>query len=80
MRRADICLYLGPAERAELEDLRTDRNTPRKRQAVIVLATADGAGTVAIMRRPGVSKPTVWRWQELYLDDGVPALTPPGSD
>jgi transposase len=80
MRRADICFYLGPAERAELEALRTDCNTPRTRQAVIVLATADGAGNVAIMRRPGMSKPPVWRWQERYLDDGVPGLTPPGSD
>jgi transposase len=39
-----------------------------------VLATADGAGTVAIMRRTGMSKPTVWRWQERYLDEGVPGL------
>ena len=30
MRRTDICLYLGPADRAELEALRTDRNTARK--------------------------------------------------
>jgi len=61
MRRSDICLYLGPADRAELEALRTDRNTPRKLawRADIVVATADGAGTVAIMRRTGMSKPTV---------------------
>jgi len=76
MRRTDICLYLGPADRAELEALRTDRNTPRKLawRASIVLATADGAGTVEIMRRTGMSKPTVWRWQERYLDEGVPGL------
>ena len=48
MRRSDICLYLGPADRAELEALRTDRNTPRKLawRAGIVLATADGAGNL----------------------------------
>jgi len=76
MRRSDICLYLGPADRAELEALRTDRNTPRKLawRADIVLATADGAGTVAIMRRTCMSKPTVWRWQERYLDEGVTGL------
>lgn len=76
MRRSDICLYLGPADRAELEALRTDRNTPRKLawRADIVVATADGAGTVAIMRRTGMSKPTVWRCQERYLDEGVPGL------
>ena len=76
MRRSDICLYLGPVDRAELEALRTDRNTPRKLawRADIVLATADGAGTAAIMRRTGMSKPTVWRWQERYLDEGLPGL------
>ena len=41
MRRSDICLYLGPADRAELEALRTARNTPRKLawRAGIVLGT-----------------------------------------
>ncbi|WP_420542253.1 helix-turn-helix domain-containing protein [Sediminimonas qiaohouensis] len=76
MRRADICLYLGPADRADLQALLTNRNTPRKLawRADIVLATADGQGTVEIMRRTGMSKPTVWRWQERYLDEGVPGL------
>ena len=66
MSRSDICLYLGPADRAELEALRTNRNTPRKLiwRAGIVLATADGVGTVEIMRHTGMSKPTVWRWQD----------------
>ncbi len=76
MRRTNICLYLGPADRAELQALHTNRYTPRKLtwRAVIVLATADGVGTVEIMRRTGTSKPTVWRWQERYLDEGVPGL------
>lgn len=76
MRRDDICLYLGPADRAELEALNSNRNTPRKLvwRAGIVLATADGNGTARIMRRTGMSKPTVWRWQERYLDEGVPGL------
>jgi transposase len=76
MRRSDICLYLGPADRAELQALLNNRNTPRKLawRADIVLATADGQGTVEIMRRTGMSKPTVWRWQERYLDEGVPGL------
>jgi len=76
MRRDDICLYLGPADRSELQALITNRNTPRKLvwRAEIVLATADGQGTFAIMRRTGMSKPTVWRWQERYLDEGVAGL------
>ena len=76
MRRDDICLYLGPADRAQLQALLTDRNTPRKVfwRAEIVLATADGCGTNEIMRRASTSKPTVWRWQARYLDEGVGGL------
>ena len=77
MRRDDICLYLGPANRAKLEALIGDRNTPAKAiwRAEIVLATADGHGTNEIMRRAGKSKPCVWRWQERYVAEGVDGLT-----
>ncbi|CUH38744.1 Transcriptional regulators [Jannaschia seosinensis] len=76
MRRSDICLYLGPVDRAELEALTSNRNTPRKLvwRAEIVLATADGHGTFEIMRRARTSKPTVWRWQQRYLEEGVAGL------
>ena len=76
MRRNDICLYLGPADRAELQALIINRNTARKLvwRAEIVLATADGHGTFEIMRRARTSKPTVWRWQARYLDEGVAGL------
>jgi len=68
--------YLGPADRAELEALTANRNTPRKLvwRAEIILATADGHGTFEIMRRARTSKPTVWRWQARYLDEGVAGL------
>src|SRR5437879_2381799 len=76
MRRDDICLYLSPVGRAKLEEIVADRNSPSKWvwRADIVLATADGFGTNAIMRRTGKSKPCVWRWQERYLNEGVPGL------
>ena len=76
MRRQDICLYLNPADRAKLEEIVASRNSPRKWvwRADIVLASADGLGTNAIMRRTGKSKPCVWRWQERYIDQGVPGL------
>jgi hypothetical protein len=56
--------------------LLSNRNTPRKLvwRAEIVLATADGQGTVEIKRRARTSKPTVWRWQQGYLDEGVAGL------
>jgi hypothetical protein len=42
--------------------------------ARIVLATADGLGTAAIMRTAGVSKTAVWRWQARFMEEGVPGL------
>ena len=76
MRRDDICLYLSPVDRTKLEAIVADRNSPGKWiwRADIVLATADGLGTNAIMRRTGMSKPCVWRWQERYMAEGVPGL------
>ena len=74
--RDNICIYCGPQDRARLERLVADRNTPRKVvwRAEIVLATADGLGTMAIMRRTGKSKPCVWRWQERFVAAGVEGL------
>lgn len=56
MRRDDISLDLGPVDRAQLQALLIDRNTPRKivRRAEIILATADGRATNEIMQRARV--------------------------
>jgi len=74
--RDDICIYVSPSTRARLEQLIADRNTPRKViwRADIVLATADGLGTMAISRRVGRSKLCVWRWQERFIAEGVDGL------
>src|SRR3981189_2104766 len=76
MRRDDICIHVGPVNRARLGGIITDRNSSSKAvwRAEIVLATADGLGTNAIMKRTGKSKPCVWRWQERYVEEGVPGL------
>ena len=76
MRRKDICLYLSPSNRTRLEGLIRDRNTPTKIvwRAKIILATAQGLGTMAIMGYAQVTKRVVWRWQERYLDEGVAGL------
>src|SRR5215472_11693522 len=85
MRRDDICIYVSPANRARLQAIIADRNSKTKTvwRARIVLATADGQGTNAIMRLTGTSKPCVWRWQERYIAEGVEGLLrdktrPPG--
>jgi transposase len=86
MRRDDICLYVSPANRSRLEAIVADRNSSSKAvwRARIVLATADGLGTNAIMKRTGKSKPCVWRWQERYIAEGIEGLLrdksrPPGK-
>jgi transposase len=76
MRRDDICLHVNGRDKARLLQLLGDRNTPRKVmwRVEVVLATAAGHGTNEVMRRTGLSKPSVWRWQERYLDEGVDGL------
>jgi transposase len=76
MRRDDICLHLSRSNRARLEAIINDRNAKAKTiwRAKIVLATADGHGTNEIMRRTGMSKPSVWRWLERYIEEGVEGL------
>jgi hypothetical protein len=70
--RDDLRIYVSTANRAQLDRLVGDRNTSRKVvwRAKIVLAAAEGLGTMAIMRRTGMSKPTVWRWQARYVAEG----------
>jgi transposase len=52
-----------------------DRNAPQKHvwRAEIVLLSAGGAGTNAIMRQTGKSKTCVWRWQERFATEGFEA-------
>ncbi|MCP1551502.1 UNVERIFIED_ORG: transposase [Methylobacterium sp. SuP10 SLI 274] len=40
----------------------------------MVLLSADGLGTHAIMREAGVSKTAVWRWQDRFAQEGVAGL------
>ena len=74
--RAGITLHLTPVDRQRLLVISNDRNSSRKQgwRARIVLATADGMGTAAIMRTAGVSKTAVWRWQERFMTEGVAGL------
>ncbi len=74
--KTDICIWVSPGDRSRLERLVSDRNTSQKHvwRARIVLLSGDRLGTMVIMRRVGKSKPTVWRWQERFLEEGVDGL------
>jgi len=73
---ANVCIWLSPEDRAELEGWVADRNTPQKLvwRSRIVLLSAAGNGTMSIMRTVGKSKPSVWRWQARYLAQGIAGL------
>ena len=74
--RTGIAFEFSVADRARLEAVVADRNSPQRHawRAGIILATADGAGTVEITRRAGKSKPCVWRRQERFMAEGVDGL------
>src|SRR3954462_3959005 len=74
--REGISVEASTADRARLEAVVADRNSPQKHvwRAGIILATADGLGAGEIMRRTGKSKPCVWRWQERFMREGVAGL------
>ena len=74
--RSDVEVRLGPGDRERLEAVVADRNSAQKHvwRARIILATAEGCGTAEVMRRAGVSKPCVWRWQRRFMEAGVDGL------
>ena len=75
--RKGISIEVTPADRGRLQSIVGDRNSPQKHvwRARIVLLSADGLGTMAIMRAVGKGKTVVWRWQERFMQEGVAGLT-----
>ena len=84
--RNGISISVSAADRRRLEAIVAGRSTPQKHvwRARIVLLSADGVGTNAIMAATGKSKTTVWRWQARFAEEGVDGLLedktrPPGK-
>ncbi len=74
--RTGIIFEVSPPDRLRLERVTRDRSAPQKHvwRAPIILLSADGVGTAAIMRRTGKSKTCVWRWQAQFMAEGVDGL------
>jgi hypothetical protein len=74
--RTGITVDVKAADRARLEAIVADRNSPQKHvwRARIVLLTADGLGTNEIMRQTAKSKTCLWRWRERFMQAGVEGL------
>ena len=84
--RTGITISVSASDRLRLETIVNDRNAPQKHvwRSRIIILTADGLGTSAIMRAAGKSKTCVWRWQERFFNEGVDGLIrdktrPPGT-
>ena len=75
--RKGISITVTPADRARLQSIIRDRNSPQKHvwRARIIILTADGEGTTAVTRAVGKGKTVVWRWQERFMHEGVEGLT-----
>ncbi len=71
--RTGVTVHLSPTDRKRLQAIVDDRNSLQKHvwRARIVLWTADGLGTAAIMRTAGVSKTAVWRCQARFMEEGL---------
>ena len=74
--RTGVEVRLGPGDRGRLETIVGSGNSPQKHvwRARIVLLSADGIGTMEILRRTGKGKPTIWRWQARFMAKGVEGL------
>ena len=71
-----ICVIISTADRERLQAIVEDRNRPQKHveRARIVLASADRGPAQRVAQRLGVSRPTVWRWQQRFAEVGVDGL------
>src|SRR5436305_14639097 len=71
-----VCVVLSTSESEQMAAIVADRNRPRKHleRARIVLASADRHSPQQVAQRIGVSRPTVWRWQQRFAESGVEGL------
>ena len=71
-----VCVVLSAADREHLAAIAAERNRPRKHveRARIVLASADRQSAQRVAHSVGVSRPTVWRWQQRFAESGVEGL------
>ena len=74
--RTGVDFKVSDGQRGRLEAIADGGNSKVKhaRRARIILLTDDGLGTMAVAEGAGVTKATVWRWQERFMEAGVEGL------
>ena len=67
---------LNSADRERLTAVVEDRNRPQKhvQRARVILLSAERLTVLEVATRSGVSRPSVWRWQRRFAEEGVPGL------
>ena len=63
-------------DRERLAAIVADRNCPQKhvQRARIILLSAERLPVQAVAARSGTSRPSVWRWQQRFAEEGVDGL------
>jgi transposase len=71
-----VCVIVSAADRERLQAIVADRNRRQQHfeRARIVLALADRGPAQRVAQSIGVSRPTVWRWQQRFAEAGVEGL------
>src|SRR6202011_4175346 len=71
-----VCVIVSAVDRERLEAIVVDRNQRQKyvERACIVLASADRHSAQRVAQSIGISRPTVWRWQQRFAESGVEGL------
>ena len=82
----DLEVIVTAHDQTRLEAIVGDRNRPLKhvQRARIVLLSTGRSSVAEIAREVGVSRPSVWRWQRRFAEEGVEGLLhdrtrPPGT-
>jgi transposase len=71
-----VSVIVGAEDRARLAAVIGDRNRRQKhvQRARIVLLSAERLPVLTVAGRVGVSRPSVWRWQQRFAEEGMEGL------
>lgn len=71
-----VSVILSTDDRERLSAVIGDRNRPQKHvlRARIILLSAERLSVLKVARQAGVGRPTVWRWQQRFAEEGVEGL------
>jgi len=71
-----VWIFLSADDRARLAAIIVDRNRLQKhiQRAQIILHSAERGTVVDVANGTGASRPSVWRWQQRFAEEGVDGL------